>query len=52
MVHSEESHYYVTYYLADAYHELRNPAQVEILVLDEVQQLRACGRQRAKAFNV
>jgi tetratricopeptide (TPR) repeat protein len=47
---TEASRYHVMHHLADVYCELRTPAAAENLVLNEIKQLRARGKQRTKAF--
>ena len=47
---SNASRYHVMHHLADVYCELRIPGKAEKLILDEVNQLRAQGKQRSKPF--
>ena len=47
---SEASRFHVMHHLADVYCELRTPGEAEILVRDEVKQLRARGKQRSRPF--
>ena len=47
---SETSRYHIIHHLADVYCELKIPGAAENLVLDEVKQLRARGKQRSKPF--
>ncbi|RDL31542.1 Uncharacterized protein BP5553_09751 [Venustampulla echinocandica] len=46
----DASRYHIMYHLGDVYCELGLPEEVETLVLDEIEQLRARGKQRLKAF--
>lgn len=49
-VSKREPRYHIMHYLADVHYELHNPQGAERLVFDEVEQLRARGKQRLKAF--
>lgn len=46
----DSSRYHVMHHLADVYCELKIPGEAEKLVLGEVKQLRALGKQRSKPF--
>jgi len=46
----DPSRYHVMHHLADVYCELNIPGEAENLVLGEVKQLRALGKQRSKPF--
>ena len=50
MILSAAGRHHVQHHLADVYCELRLPREAEGLVLDDVDKLRACGRQHSKAF--
>jgi len=46
----DASRYHIMHHLGDVYCELGVPGEVEKLVLDEINQLRARGKQHSKAF--
>jgi tetratricopeptide (TPR) repeat protein len=50
MIPGDASRYHIMHHLGDVYCELGIPGEVEKLVLDEIKQLRARGKQQAKAF--